>query len=291
MTKIAVCLLAPDYAYPVFYETALLYQAHLKELGYEVELEKNRLKRNSLNLLIGYHYLNPQALTMLAGKFRYILIQLEQLSYHGGWFSQQAESLPQLLPIFKGAEQIWDYDKANVEFLKALGLEAKLMPLGYHASLQSFHPEPTPDYDVIFYGALNSTLHPFPRRVQMLETLARHCNLKILNGKYGQQRDQLLKKAKLVLNIHGSENLPIKEQVRLFYLFTNQVLVVSEESSWNPYGEDLLCYPYDKLVQGVLEWLNKSQDERQSMANRGHARLKEIPFQQNICKNLSSLVS
>lgn len=91
---------------------------------------------------------------------------------------------------------MWDYSAANVARLAALGVAALHVPIGYHPVLARIE-RAAEDLDVLFYGSLNE------RREAVLDGLeARGLQVASVFGVYGAERDALIARAKLVLNVH-----------------------------------------------------------------------------------------
>lgn len=282
--KLALCLFSPPKTAPIFEHVVRLYYAHLQDLGYEVVIVYNRLLKNHLNLWLGYQYLPLESQDMVIENFDYVLLQFEQLGVKSGWFSEQDHSLHDFLPLLKGARAIWDYTPENITFLNGLGCSAEIMPLGYHPSLQSFTPHSAPQIDVLFFGSLSE------RRLDLINRLKPHCQVACLYNVYQTELENALQNSKIVLNLHHYENAPLLEQVRLFYLFSNQVFVISEDSSWNPYGKGLITSPYETLKDTVLDWLQQPQAKREFQAQEGNTALKTITFKENLQQALESVL-
>ncbi len=91
---------------------------------------------------------------------------------------------------------------------------------------------------------------------RVLETL-RERGLRVakVTDSFGEARNRLIARAKIVLNIHAWDGLPHLETVRLSFLLSNQVFVLSEQSDHNPYGNGLIYaeYPvFGRPLPGIL---------------------------------------
>ena len=281
--KIAISPFMPEHTHHFFKEVIDLFSVTLKDLGFDVVQSNNRLKKDALNLLIGYQYIPESHIDYVAENYQYILIQLEQLSDTGGWFKQAEKKFDSFRSLFKGASQVWDYAQENIGFLELQGVDSHLIPLGFHKSLVHYTPHETQDIDVLFYGNL------YPKRMALLKELEKHCHLHTLFNIFGEERNEALQRAKVIINIHSHEGLDTLEQARLFYLLSNHSFVISESSDWNPYGDALVHYAYEDLHEGVLTWLKKPDDERKEKAHQGFLALQNIPFKDNLKKALMSL--
>lgn len=254
-----------------FAEVMLLYAASLRQLGHQVEQSVNQLSRRGLNLIFAWHFLPEEDTPEFFG-YDYVVIQLEALSPIRWAANPQQRLFEALQPMLREARAIWDYAPENLVVLEAYGLRGRLMPLGYNEALLRYRPWPEPDLDVIFIGMLT------PRRQDLLKRLEPFCRLAWAYGCYASERDALFARSKLVLNLHAYDHLHQLEQVRVFDLFANRMLVVSESCSWQPYGQALISYDYDWLIEGVLDWLGRPEPERRRAADAGHEALRQIPF-------------
>jgi hypothetical protein len=242
LEKYHVTLIAPpNYIHSLaFREIALLLIYSFKSLGVDCTYKTNELDKNRINIVLGYHLAEPEQLH----GFKYIPYQLEQLSEKEGWFDSN------VLRVLKNAYMVWDYSAENISFLKQQGIPAKLLPVGYHESLNVMKHDSPKDIDVLFYGCMND------RRRRILEELiALGYKVEYLFGVYGQKRDAYIARAKIVLNIHFYES-QILEVVRLAYLINNKVFVLSETSCSNLLsGVTLVTADYEELVGSVRKYL------------------------------------
>ncbi len=246
--KYRICIIAPT-GYPhtaAFTEVAFLLRCSLSDLGHLCDVAVNEPADNAVNIILGYHLLGT---TPFPGNCRYIAYQLEQLSDDPGMFPAERER------ILRDAEEVWDYSRLNISFLSTKSIHARYVPIGYHPVLRRIRHSPECDIDVLFYGSVNE------RRRRVLEKLAADgIQVRTAYGVYGAQRDELISRAKLVLNIHHYET-QIFESVRVSYLLNNNCLVVSENSVEYPYtGVDLPTAPLDSLGQ-VCRRLLKNEAE------------------------------
>lgn len=155
--------------------------------------------------------------------------------------------------------ETWDYSERNFDRLQEWGAKTpKLLRLGFHPKLARIQKAEVQDIDVLFYGALGA------RRRQVIEGLkARNCNVKAVFGVYAAERDALISRAKLVLNLHHYQS-QIFEIVRVFYLMSNAKAVVSEvgenTSIDGCYLKGVFPAAYDSLVDACVDMV--SDDSR-----------------------------
>jgi 2-polyprenyl-3-methyl-5-hydroxy-6-metoxy-1,4-benzoquinol methylase len=246
-----------------FWEIALLLEHSLASLELPCTFAVNRFNPEAVNIVLGYQLL-PDAEPIT--RHACIIYQLEQLTLGEGWFNAQAMS------VLKEAQAIWDYSLENIDFLLEQGLAGvQWVPVGFHENLQTIAPD-TEDIDVLFYGSLN------PRRKQVLDRLARECKVVTLEGTYGAERDRLIARSRIVLNLHYYDSLRILEQPRIAYLLNNGRFVLSEEASdANPYEGGLATAPYDQVVEACLGYLNDAA-KRRRIADAGQALMARQPM-------------
>jgi SAM-dependent methyltransferase len=258
MAKFQIILIRPS-GYPhteAFREVAETLQFGLQKLGHTTQIRENTPDADSINIFLGAHLLPAgQASIVPAGS---IIYNLEQL---GG------PELPEGYCDLACQRQLWDYSKQNIEKWKALGCRQTPIhvPLGYVPELTRIQPAAAQDIDVLFYGSLNE------RRKRVLAAL-REAGVKVqtIFGIYGKERDELIGRSKIVLNIHFYE-AKVFEIVRISYLLANSKAVVTESSVDMPADESgnspVLSLPYDSLIDGCLSLL-KNENERWKLEQR-----------------------
>jgi hypothetical protein len=180
---------------------------------------------------------------------------------------------------------IWDYSSINAERLRARGFSRAVhCPVGYIASMTTISLGDE-DVDVLFYGWVND------RRREILTALA-DAGLKIVavsGGFYGQERDRMIARAKVVLNLHFYEQ-SIFEIFRCSHLWANRRCVLTEGGGIDDSLEDLArrCCAYAPRDQIVDECrrLVASDRERREVAERGHEEFKKIDLVESVRRAL-----
>lgn len=259
MSKFQITLIRPQkYLHTeAFRELAETLQAGLETLGHTSRIQENLFDPAWTNLILGAHLLTPdQMQTIPQGS---IIHNLEQL---GG---------AQLKPAYyelAARHRIWDYDQRNIEHWNQFhcAYEPVYVPIGYVPELSRIKTSEHQDIDVLFYGSLN------PRRSQILNALkAAGVNVHTVFGVYGKDRDDLIARAKVVLNIHFYES-KVFEIVRVSYLLANSKAVVTECSAdaemEKGLSDAVLSCPYDCLVEACRTLL-QNDAERQGLEIRG----------------------
>jgi len=234
-----------------FREIAETLQFGLQALGHAAQISENLFESGCRNVILGAHLLTSQQMQNVPSGS--IIYNLEQI---GG-----AQLNPAYYALAK-QHQIWDYDVANIEKWNTLGCSYKPIhvPIGYAPELTRINSTVNQDIDVLFYGSLNE------RRTRILSAL-RNAGLNVHNvfGIYGKQRDELIARAKLVLNVHFYES-KVFEIVRVSYLLANAKAVVSECS---PGLETAIaCAPYEDLME-TCRSLVQDEKRRKEQEARG----------------------
>jgi len=190
-----------------------------------------------------------------------ILYNLEQIYDGSPWLTAD------LIAAFR-AHTVWDYSRANIGVLAGYGVNARHVPVGYVPALSRISPSPAPDIDVLFIGSLAD------RRLGVLRALERQgARVVAIYGSYGPERDSVIARAKIVLNIHFHP-AKVFEIVRVSYLLANRCFVVSENGAdagiENAFAGGVALADYDRLVDTCLAYLRDPVGRRQ-VAARGFA--------------------
>jgi len=245
-------------------ELAASIAAGLLELGHSCGTAVNELRAGAINILLGSTIFAARSLSLYRqlGGQPYILYQLEQLDDRLGLLPQ----LPEYREVMAGAARIWDYAPSSGVWLRERGFAAvDILSPGYHACLETIQPQPRQDIDVLFAGS------PHPRRQIILDSLKRQgVSVTHLHGVYGEQRDQALARAKIVLNMHAWDGLDALETIRLSFLLANRRFVVSETGDHDPYGGGVVFARHAELAETCLYYLGQSPEHRAAIAGRGY---------------------
>jgi len=265
--KFAVTLVAPP-GYPhsaAFLEVAETLHRALTALGHDSLLTTEGRLTGRQHIVLGSNLL-PHVPLPLADDA--ILYNLEQVQVGSPWFR------PELVDLFR-RYTLWDYSRRNVEALEPLGVKvARVVPIGYVPELTRIQHAADPDLDVLFFGALN------PRRIAVIEGLrAAGLRAAAVFGVYGPERDALIARSRVVLNVHFYE-AKVLEMVRLSYLLANRCCVLSEASADreedDALAEGVAFAAYDELVARARE-LVADGALRARIAQRGLELIRERP--------------
>jgi hypothetical protein len=276
MVKFNIDKIAINQYHRIYDDLISATQGALLDLGYHCSVGINTFSPGTINILIGStifasrHHSLPEYLHGLP----YIVYQLEPLHEALGLL----KDWPEYWKLLQHASVIWEYSPSNMKFLKAHGIDNALyLPPGHHRALETFRPERDQDLDVLFVGS------PHPRRDRLLDSLREH-GLRMANvaDSFGEARNRLIARSKIALNIHAWDGLPHLETVRLSFLLSNQVFVLSEQSDHNPYGYGLIYAKYHSLADRCLEYCRHSPEVRNQIAAAGHHAVRGIDMTANM---------
>ena len=246
----------------VFKENALALYHTISNMGYCCQLV-DIIDSNSDNyylILGGHNYLDqfPK---------NYIIYQLEQTNIlvidDDGNKKEKLFSNRYILTLMN-AKQVWDYSLSNIKYLKKHYKLTNLyhLPIYYTPYLDTmkYHMDERP-IDILFYGSINS------RREKILKELEKKYKVGIyVNNLWDKDRDDMIKKSKIVVNIHYYDNA-ILELHRISYLLSNKCLVISEIGrDSNDLDRIAILVHYSNLIKECDKWLSKTDEERKQMA-------------------------
>jgi GT2 family glycosyltransferase/2-polyprenyl-3-methyl-5-hydroxy-6-metoxy-1,4-benzoquinol methylase/glycosyltransferase involved in cell wall biosynthesis len=223
--------------------TETLHDAFL-ELGSPTGMAESRFDPSAVNLVLGWHLLTESQEAALPPQC--ILYNLEQMDERNRPFQDRLVRL-------SGRCEIWDYSRRNIDILHRSGFPGSIqhVPIGTMPELTRIPVAPDQDIDVLFYGSINERRH---RILQALKDAGLRVHTAF--GVYGGERDALIARAKVVLNLHYYET-SILEMVRLSYLWANRKAVVTECSPDTDLETGLegaaRFVPYDQLVAACRE--------------------------------------
>ena len=240
-----------------FVEIAIALQSGFSELGYQVDIVNDIKKVRGKTLVLGCNRISLIGLTTLPKDL--ILFNLEQIQQGSPWLTEDYLILLKTYPV-------WDYSHVNIKALQKLGVKnITYCGIGYAPKLSRISPVKE-DIDVLFYGALN------PRRQKILDKLqVKGFNVVGLSQVYGNERDNYIARAKIVLNIHFYE-AQIFEIIRVSYLLSNKKCVISEKGHdyelEKPFQDGVCFCDYEELVSKCTYYL-KNNAARIQLAGKG----------------------
>lgn len=249
-----------------FEEVALGLQSAFLDLGYRVPVVSDPALASGRVVVFGPHLLSRVPETSWPADM--ILYNLEQVSGESKWMTEGYRALLK-------RHSAWDYSPENIEALSGMGISGvTLCPIGFAEVLRRIQPAADQDIDVLFIGSINE------RRRTMLKSL-RASGIGVRWGfdVYGGERDQLLARAKLILNMHMYD-AKVFEIVRVSYLLANRMCVVSE-TSLDPrpearFRDGVAFAAADDLPEACARLLG-DQEARRKMRDEGFRIFSSMP--------------
>ena len=210
----------------------------LQRLGYDATMEPRPSAATGRTIVIGGFVLSAEETAQLPPDA--IIYNTEHFSF--------ISARPHYMDLLRSQHEVWDYSRDNADRLPALiGKEVRYVPLGFVPELARIDKAPVEDIDILFYGSYN------PRRVAVLDELrSSGLNIHHAYGVYGTARDELISRAKVVVNIHFYEPGGF-EAVRVCYLLANRKAVVTEINPGEfldpELSDGVLAVPYAGLAE------------------------------------------
>lgn len=231
-----------------FDDIAIPLHLSLGRLGHSSSLVRNKIHPKKMNIIFGLFNLSEDEIQSLPDNI--IIYNLEQLIEGSkGFYPAYLKACARF--------SVWDYSKENINrFAEQFGITGVThVPLGYCPEMTRIDPHYSKDIDVLLYGALNE------RRTALIDRLrAAGVNAMGFEGVFGLDRDILIARAKVVLNVHYY--IPgIQEIIRLGYLWANKKCVVCEcnaDTEIHEGFENACIYaPYEQLEGKILNLLQQ----------------------------------
>ena len=268
---INVCLIKPkNYVhYLALQELAELIHFSVLELGLKSQITFNYCDNNpsTKNIVLGAHLLNDNLIEDIPENT--IIFNTEQIESITENWKKKILNLARKNIIF------WDYSQYNLDYLsKTINIKGKLFQIGYQKELNRINHNIDKNIDVLFYGSINA------RREHIINKLKdRKINVKTLFGVYGKERDDLIAKSKLILNMHMYDS-KIFEIVRVFYLLSNSIPVISEVGSDTKFNNDfldLICKSTYENIEKNIIYLLENDKKRIELGENGLNAIKKFP--------------
>ena len=231
----------------------------LRQIGHEATYSVNEMSPNATNIVFGANHAGNM---LYSAPDNTIVYNLEQLRGH----HQLNPGHPLTLYHYAAYKfQIWDYSGANIPVWNGLNptLPVKHVPISYAPVLTSIRKAEKQDIDVLIYGAVGE------KRLSVFSALAK-TNMSVVFAyrMYGESRDDLISRSKIVLNISENRHGKIFEIVRASYLMANSKAVISDFSTDSFIEEDIpqgvTFVPTDLMVPACQQWIVNEQQRIQA---------------------------
>jgi len=158
-----------------------------------------------------------------------------------------------IIDIFKKYNFIYlDYSNANLNIFKKLIPNIKSIYLPYLPNLDEIY-----NYEKTISCSI---LGCRDRRMKILnELLSKNINCCNFNGLWGIDRDNLIFKSKILVNVHIENDFNIFEELRCIRCIFNKIIIISEDSLSqfeHPLSKFIIFTKYDNIVKKTIEVLD-----------------------------------
>jgi predicted peroxiredoxin len=262
------------YSQSLWHELSYAVHQHIPHSRHLYITEPFDFNDHELYILVGIHEFNLNALPK-----NYVLYNFEQLSARQ--LHAKKEALELYIHLMTNALHVWDYNKANVQYLKDHGYaKNNIVHVPFiNNRLQLYHcGEKT--FDVLFCG--NYAL----RRIPILESCKSVFPDKLIIAQniWGGQKGVMHSKSKIVLDIQMNEpKLSLNPYARYAYGFFYKCLIIAERTSDYKELEDYIVF-YDTVdeMNDKIAYFLEHEEERCSIVEKAHVmwvnQTFEIPF-------------
>ncbi len=255
----------------VFHEIEAAMFFSLQCLGHDVTNSVNDFVPGRRNIVFGMHHCPVDVVRHDIPKDT-IIYSLEQM--------KDGPECIRWCRKYRGLE-VWDYSMRNAEVLRKAGVEnIKHCKVGYVPEITYFERNKPQDrdIDILFYGC------PTERRTHILKQFENNPKLNFVHiqSTYGDDRDEYIKRAKLVINLHNMNN-QIFEIIRVSHLIQNKVPVLTErnpDTDFPAYMEGTVFEStYNRFVDTAYKLLKKPE-ELDAQAEKGLEIFKKSPMEE-----------
>ena len=242
----------------------------LKERGQLYVISKE-INPEALNIIIASaHHSDYYLECNLPGDS--IIVNLEQFYNESRW--SKGKYL-ELLSKYR----VWDYSAYNVYWLqKYHNIKAELFRRMYSSQLDTVErlSRSQKDIDVLFFGTLDKGREAVKTALEYHPAIN---NVVFKFGVWGKERDHLIARSKIVLNIHNYSSIGIFEASRISRLLSNEAFVITEHSvddhDYRQLDGGLVRVERSEIVRTVVKYL-ENPEERERIAKIGYEAVKNF---------------
>jgi glycosyltransferase involved in cell wall biosynthesis/UDP-N-acetylglucosamine:LPS N-acetylglucosamine transferase len=212
------------------------------DAGVPVREQTNAVQSSSANLLIGYEAIG--SVDAMSG-MRTIALQFDPLSH---LTEDRRRELTQLLGR---ASEVWTFSSRDARWFTEKGIKARVLPLGFAGPIPP-RTSAVHDIDVLFEGIPNQ------RQSVAIAELEKFCEVARFQGAFGATRDDLYRRAKIVLLLKP-EDMSSIDHARVIHLMRAGALIVAEDASENGFGESIVTASKKDLAETVKQYLSNPE--------------------------------
>jgi len=209
------------------------------DAGVPVREQTNGVQSSAANLLIGFEAIGST--DALAG-MRTVALHLDPLSH------VSEERRLELTKLLGRANEVWTFSSRDARWFTEKGIKTRVLPLGFAGPLPP-RTNTAPDIDVLFEGTPNS------RQTATIAELEKFCEVARFQGAFGAVRDDLYRRAKVVLLLKPEETASI-DHARVIHLMRAGAMIIAEEATENGFGEAIVSAPRTEIAETVKRYLS-----------------------------------
>jgi hypothetical protein len=230
----------------------------LTQLGHTVTRSINKPDGSARNICFGTQVYSPEQYMELPADT--IIYNFEQ------WRGWETKEMPAAIHHAALNLEVWDYSEFNRDAWQSLNPErhVKIVPVGYAPILERIPQtsEANKDIDAIIYGLPNGY------RLSAFNLLCRKgITAVFVCGLYGEARDALISRSRVVVNLSLYPKSHIFEVVRVSYLLANRKSVAAFVTPETGIEADLVGTfapgAADTLVDVVVDLVDQPDKRRQ----------------------------
>ena len=262
-SKVNICIAKiPGYSHTeAFRELSERIEAECMRQEIPCSISNNWQIEADINFVLGAH-LEPEKYRNLDTN-QTILINLERLAS-----LKKNETTNNYIELLQQYSYI-DFSSENSEYCRQRNLRQPIYL--YRPWLEKAwartQNEIDKEWDACLIGSIT------PRREKLAEEL-NNAGIKTICAFncYASERDEILSKSKIALNVHAYEDSDAAEILRLAYYISNNLNIVSERSTFEAgeerFSQSLDQYAYEDLIDGVKEKLKSIKDIKSNNAQK-----------------------
>ncbi len=284
MQKIHIVILD---GYPAFKEVILSTKYSLELLGFSVEIILDtKIYADVINIIFASHHISFEQLKAQKIPIQNIILyNLEQVGEGVPWMNSK------YFRLMKNTH-VWEYSTANFTQLHKAGINnLSLVPIGYTPNLEVI-PKLEQDIDVFFYGSSSE------RRIKAIQAIKATGLNVVSTTDFGQvidaERDNLIARSKIILNMHFYDKANIFEIVRVSYLLANHKAVISElgeKTSIEPDIKKAICHGSLESLPSLCVDLIKNPGKRHALEENAYNIIKQRDAAKFIQKGMEKYLS
>lgn len=217
---------SPQLRYSHFLFDNAHYLMHaLESMGHSVHLSGTQVEPGRINILLNSHIMTDPSVVrdLKTRRIRYVVFQTEVLNSQAiNGFGDGKHYDEVYLPLMRQADGVWEWTEDNAARLRAIGIQAHNLRLGYHPRMEEIHHKTEKDIDLLWYGSV--TAH---RRDLLQAIIRRGLRPMVVFDPVAFYRNDLIARARICLSLQQTPTSELPTG-RVCYLVNNACVVAGE---------------------------------------------------------------